>query len=102
MPDSKGARPIRTRPGTDSEESHTGRTRSTMATSATSATRTRRASSNGSAAPAEPAEPSTQQDLEATALPGMSLQWLDPRALLLEGNIRSEADLDPEFLDSIR
>lgn len=35
-------------------------------------------------------------------MPVMRLEQLDPRTLLLDGNIRSEADLDEDFVASIR
>jgi ParB family chromosome partitioning protein len=70
-----------------------------MATSASKTTRTRTARSS---APAGQVEPSTEPQPMVTTAPQMSLQWLDPRSLLLEGNIRGEADLDEAFVASIR
>lgn len=98
MPDSKGARPTRIRPGTDSEESHTGRTRSTMATQATSS-KTTRTSTPAEAAAGQP-EPTGQTTTPAAEVTSELLQ-LDPRTLIIEGNIRSKADLDEEFVASV-
>src|ERR1700744_2948752 len=96
MPDSKGARPNRSRPGTGDRESHTGRTRTNMATATTkTTTRTRR--SSATAVPDAQPEP-TGAPAEVTS----ELLHLDPRTLLIEGNIRSRAELDEDFVTSVR
>ena len=73
------------------------------------ATKTTRARATRSGSPAPAEQPATEQALPAAQpaptpapMPVMRLEQLDPRTLLLDGNIRSEADLDEDFVASIR
>lgn len=71
-----------------------------MASSPTKTTPSRTA--RRAAAPAEQASPVEQAVRRPAPMPVMRLAPMDPRSLLIEGNIRSDAALDAEFLNSIR